>query len=99
MALAAPSPRDLAPDDVALLGTVLDFCCAEAATSRNFELVQSFLHLFLQIHGESVSHYAELRCSAENLKQQLAKSWSGRAGVDQQLQELRCVMSYFASSF
>jgi hypothetical protein len=76
-----------------MLGNVLDFVAAETTTRRNFELLQSVLHLFLQIHGEYVAAQPALKAKAAALKAHLAAAWGK---LDVMIQDARCMVSFFA---
>lgn len=72
---------------------MLDFVAAETVSHRNFEFLQSFLHLFLDIHGEFVAARPELKAKAAALKRELGTTWGRLDGL---LQDVRCMVGFFA---
>ena len=67
---------------------------SELLSNSNFEFIQAFLKLLLQIHGETIMQQAELQQIAQEVQAVLAKAWSR---IDQLLQSSRCMLGFFGN--
>ena len=86
---------DTAEDELAALDLLLRMVQSELEANSNFEFVQAFLKLFLQVHGDTVMQHQGLQLQAQQVQQALALSWSR---VDQLLQSSRCMLGFFGNS-
>merc|ERR1712037_905318 len=68
----------------------------ELKTGRNFEAVQSYLGLFLKIHGETVAEEELLMRELEMVEEGLGKQWSQ---LQHHLDSALCLTTFFKSSF
>ena len=80
--------------ELAALGSLLKMIKAELASNSNFEFIQAFLKLLLQIHGEVIMQDSDLQQQAKDLQLVLARGWSR---VDQLLQSSRCMLGFFGN--
>ena len=80
--------------ELTALGSLLKMIKIELASNSNFEFIQAFLKLLLQIHGEAIMQQPDLQLQAKQLQIVLAKSWSR---IDQLLQSSRCMLGFFGN--
>ena len=93
MALMAPDAASLSDAERRTLGLLLQWVRHETAGRRNFELVQSLLHRFLQLHGHLLGADHELRAAVVQVEREVGSAWGG---VSDLLQDVRCMYGFFA---
>ena len=86
---------DTAEEELATLSHLLSMVQSELQANSNFEFVQAFLKVFLQLHGDTVMQHQGLQQQAQQVQAALAVSWSR---VDQLLQSSRCMLGFFGNS-
>lgn len=86
---------DSAEEELSTLSCVLTMIQSELEANSNFEFIQAFLKLFLQIHGDTVMQHKGLQTQAQQVQQVLASSWSR---IDQLLQSTRCMLGFFGNT-
>ena len=85
---------DVNLDELAALSSLLNMVKSELLLNSNFEFVQAFLKLLLQIHGDTIMQQEKLQQAASELQTVLGKSWSR---LDQLLQSSRCMLGFFGN--
>ena len=80
--------------ELVALSSLLKMVKSELASNSNFEFVQAFLKLLLQIHGDIIMQQPSLRKQAQEVQVVLAKGWSR---IDQLLQSSRCMLGFFGN--
>lgn len=80
--------------ELAALSSLLRMVKLELASNSNFEFVQAFLKLVLQIHGEIIMQEPDLQLQAKDVQDVLSQSWSR---IDQLLQSSRCMLGFFGN--
>merc|ERR1719350_2731549 len=91
--------RSLAPEgggSLGLMESFLQMIRLELKTGRNFEAVQSYLGLFLKMHGETVAEEEVLMRELEIVEESLGKQWSQ---LQHHLDSALCLTTFFKSSF
>jgi len=63
---------------------------------RNFEALQSYLGLFLKVHGETVAQEERLVKMLENIEEIQSEQW---VGLQAELDSCLCLVTFFKSSF
>ena len=81
-------------DELLALSSLLNMVKSELLLNSNFEFVQAFLKLLLQIHGDTIMQQEQLQQAASEVQSVLAKSWSR---LDQLLQSSRCMLGFFGN--
>lgn len=81
-------------DELAALGSLLNMVKSELLSNSNFEFIQAFLKLLLQIHGDVIMQHSDLQLKAKDVQSVLAKGWSR---IDQLLQSSRCMLGFFGN--
>lgn len=85
---------DSSHDELAALGSLLKMVKSELVSNSNFEFIQAFLKLLLQIHGDVIMQQPELQLPAKEVEVVLADGWSR---IDQLLQSARCMLGFFGN--
>lgn len=80
--------------ELAALSSLLRMVKLELASNSNFEFIQAFLKLVLQIHGDTLMQQPDLQLQAKDVQDVLSKSWSR---IDQLLQSSRCMLGFFGN--
>lgn len=86
-----PSPLN----DAEQFGYFLDFCGTWLEGRRDYELVQAYLDLFLQVHGEEIVHFPSLLPHFERISAAHSGAWTHLDGL---FQHALCLVSFFKSS-
>ncbi len=81
-------------DELAALGSLLMVVKSELECNSNFEFIQAFLKLLLQIHGDTIMQQPDLQHKAKDVQRVLARGWSR---IDQLLQSARCMLGFFGN--
>lgn len=81
-------------DELAALGSLLMVVKSELESNSNFEFIQAFLKLLLQIHGDTIMQQPDLQHKAQDVQKVLAKGWSR---IDHMLQSARCMLGFFGN--
>lgn len=84
-----------AEDELTTLSHVLNMIKCELQANSNFEFIQAFLKLFLQVHGDTVLQHEGLQQQAQEVQHVLAANWSR---IDHLLQSTRCMLGFFGNS-
>jgi U3 small nucleolar RNA-associated protein 21 len=79
---------------VELLQRFLQFVLYLLSTKRNFELANSYLALFLKIHGDTVSQENVLINLLEQIKEMQGLAWTN---LEMNLNKNLCLVSYLKS--
>ena len=77
-----------------LLQRFLQFILYLLSTRKNFELANSYLALFLKVHGDEVSSNAELIKSLEQIKEMQQLAWTNLQTI---MNKNLCMVSYLKS--
>ena len=77
-----------------LLQRFLQFILYLLSTRKNFELANSYLALFLKVHGDAVSSNAELIKSLEQIKEMQQLAWANLQTI---MNKNLCMVSYLKS--
>ena len=85
---------DTSQAELAALGSLLKVIRSELKANANFEFIQAFLKLLLQIHGDIIMQQSDLQLQAREVQAVLAKGWSR---IDQLLQSARCMLGFFGN--
>ena len=85
---------DASEDELAAVGSLLNMIKSELQSNSNFEFIQAFLKLLLQIHGDVIVQRPDLQLQARDVQSVLAKGWSR---IDQLLQSARCMLGFFGN--
>jgi hypothetical protein len=93
MALIAPDAASLSDAERGTLAQLLQWVQHETVGRRNFELVQSVLHRFLQLHGHLLGAHHELRAAVVQVEREVGSAWGA---VSHLLQDVRCMYGFFA---
>lgn len=80
--------------ELAAVSSLLRVVKSELASNSNFEFIQAFLKLLLQIHGDIILQQPGLQLQAKDVQDVLSKSWSK---IDQLLQSSRCMLGFFGN--
>ena len=80
--------------ELAAVSSLLRVVKSELASNSNFEFIQAFLKLLLQIHGDIILQQPDLQLQAKDVQDVLSKSWSK---IDQLLQSSRCMLGFFGN--
>lgn len=80
--------------ELAALSSLLRMVKTELASNSNFEFIQAFLKLLLQIHGDIIMQQLDLQQQAQEVQVVLGKGWSR---IDQLLQSSRCMLGFFGN--
>ena len=78
--------------DLERVGLVLDFIQAALEQSSNFELLQAFLTVFLEVHGDALMQYPEFHGTLGRVTEFLKNGW---ARLDDKLSELSALSGFF----
>ena len=75
------------------LGLFLDFLIDRLKTRSHFELIQAYLHRFLQLHSSALLALPALLPKLMSLRALQASSWSS---LEQSLQQNQCLLAFFS---
>lgn len=81
-------------EELAALSSLLSMVKSELEANSNFEFIQAFLKLLLQIHGDTIMQRPDLQLKAQDVQKVLAQGWSR---IDQLLQSARCMLGFFGN--
>merc|ERR1711973_119583 len=91
--------RSLAPEgggSLGLMESFLKMIRLELKAGRNFEAVQSYLGLFLKLHGETVAEEEVLMLELALVEESLTEQWGQ---LQHHLDSALCLTTFFKSSF
>ncbi|GMH45573.1 hypothetical protein BSKO_13530 [Bryopsis sp. KO-2023] len=88
------SEADELPEEVQSIGVLLEFIDTQIAARTDFEFIQAFLRLVLQVHDTTIMEWPQLFQTCERIKGRLKASWSQ---VDDLIQSVHCMVNYFTS--
>ncbi|XP_065834834.1 WD repeat-containing protein 36-like isoform X2 [Oscarella lobularis] len=74
---------------------MMDFFAEQLETGKNFEMLQSILHVFLKVHGDSIASDEQLSGRAEELLRIHKETWTR---VQDLLNRSSCLVNYFKSA-